>query len=90
MNPEITSPGEHVSGAWPYQPTEGFYDEMVAPDGSVRPHWRPLVDSLEQMGEAAWVERLLVDTKEKMLLACQFRCPLQEFFILLCKTGSNH
>jgi uncharacterized circularly permuted ATP-grasp superfamily protein/uncharacterized alpha-E superfamily protein len=57
MNPEITHPGEHVSHAWPYQPTEGFYDEMVAPDGSVRPHWRPLVESLEKMGEAGFARR---------------------------------
>ena len=57
MNPEITHPGEHVSRAWPYQPTEGFYDEMVAPDGSLRPHWRPLVESLEKMGEAGFARR---------------------------------
>ena len=30
MNPEIAHPEEHVSRAWQYQPTEGFYDEMVA------------------------------------------------------------
>ena len=57
MNPEIAHPEEHVSRAWPYQPTEGFYDEMVAPDGSLRPHWRPLIESLEKMGEAGFARR---------------------------------
>ena len=57
MNSEIAQPEEHAGHAWPYQPNEGFYDEMVAPDGSVRPHWRPLVESLERMGEAGFARR---------------------------------
>ena len=57
MNPEIAHPEEQVSRAWPYQPTAGFYDEMMGPDGSVRPHWRPLVESLEKMGEAGFARR---------------------------------
>jgi uncharacterized circularly permuted ATP-grasp superfamily protein/uncharacterized alpha-E superfamily protein len=57
MNPEIAHPEEHVGRAWPYQPTAGFYDEMVAPDGSVRPHWRLLVESLEKMGEGGFARR---------------------------------
>ncbi len=33
-----------------YEPLPGHYDELMAPDGSVRPHWRPLVDVLEGLG----------------------------------------
>ena len=57
MNPNIAQPEQHVGRAWPYQPSEGFYDEMVASDGSVRPHWRPLVESLAKMGEANFARR---------------------------------
>ncbi len=33
-----------------YQSVPGHYDEFMAPDGSVRSHWRPLVDVLEGLG----------------------------------------
>jgi uncharacterized circularly permuted ATP-grasp superfamily protein/uncharacterized alpha-E superfamily protein len=55
MNPEIARPAERTTRA--YQPPPGFYDELVAPEGAVRPHWRPLIDPLEQMGEAAFARR---------------------------------
>ena len=32
-----------------YQPVPGIYDEMMAPDGSIRPHWRALVAGLGAM-----------------------------------------
>ena len=57
MNPEITRSEESVKRAWPYQPTPGFYDEMRASDGATRPHWRRLIEPLEQMGEAAFARR---------------------------------
>ena len=57
MNPEIAHPEEHVAHAWPYQPTAGFYDEMVTSDGIVRPHWKSLVDALEHMGTAGFARR---------------------------------
>src|ERR1035438_5899943 len=30
---------------------------MVAAEGAVRPHWRPLIEPLEQMGEAGFARR---------------------------------
>jgi uncharacterized circularly permuted ATP-grasp superfamily protein/uncharacterized alpha-E superfamily protein len=33
-----------------YQPLAGHYDEMMAKDGSVRPHWQPLVSNLDELG----------------------------------------
>ena len=33
-----------------YPSVPGHYDELMAPDGTVRPHWRPLVDTLERLG----------------------------------------
>lgn len=33
-----------------YTALAGHYDEMRAPDGSVRPHWQPLVEALERLG----------------------------------------
>jgi len=32
-----------------YTPTAGVYDEMIAPDGSLRPHWRGFVDGVSTM-----------------------------------------
>jgi uncharacterized circularly permuted ATP-grasp superfamily protein/uncharacterized alpha-E superfamily protein len=57
MNPETIRSNESLQREWPYEPQSGFYDEMRAPDGAVRPHWRPLIEPLEQMGEAAFSRR---------------------------------
>jgi len=57
MNPETIRPNESLQREWPYEPQSGFYDEMQAPDGTVRPHWRPLIEPLAQMGEAAFARR---------------------------------
>jgi len=35
-----------------YQPADGIFDEMLAPDGAVRPHWQPFLDALGGMTEA--------------------------------------
>ncbi len=32
-----------------YRPLPGHYDEMVDDNGSVRPHWRRLVDTLRAL-----------------------------------------
>lgn len=40
-----------------YRPPLDRYDEMVAPNGSVRRHWRPLVDGLAEMGLDSQAER---------------------------------
>jgi len=33
-----------------YAPLPGVYDEMSAPDGSLRPHWKRFVDRMDQLG----------------------------------------
>jgi uncharacterized circularly permuted ATP-grasp superfamily protein/uncharacterized alpha-E superfamily protein len=57
MNPEIAQQEEHLSREWLYQPSSGFHDEMLAPDGTVRPHWRPLIEPLTAMGGAGFARR---------------------------------
>ena len=46
-----------LKSEWLYQPNPGYYDEMLAPDGTVRPSWRHLTDPLEEMGEAGFARR---------------------------------
>src|SRR5215472_15343548 len=57
MSPDTVQPEEHLKRSWTYLPDEGFYDEMIAGDGSVRTHWRPLVERLEEMGETGFTRR---------------------------------
>src|SRR6516225_1574360 len=52
MEPDTARPAGQLNSEWVYQPNPGFYDEMLAADGSVRPHWRHLTVPLEEMGEA--------------------------------------
>jgi uncharacterized circularly permuted ATP-grasp superfamily protein/uncharacterized alpha-E superfamily protein len=33
-----------------YRPPQGVYDELVAPDGSLRPHWKSFVELLDALG----------------------------------------
>ncbi len=33
-----------------YTPLAGHYDEMVAPDGTLRPHWQAVTDALAAAG----------------------------------------
>lgn len=40
-----------------YATLAGHYDEMLAPDGSVRPHWQPVADTLQEMGPAELMRR---------------------------------
>ncbi len=57
MEPDTAWPAGQLKSEWLYQPNPGYYDEMLAADGSVRPHWRHLTESLEQMGEAGFARR---------------------------------
>jgi uncharacterized circularly permuted ATP-grasp superfamily protein/uncharacterized alpha-E superfamily protein len=57
MSPETIQPEERLNRAWLYQPKQGFYDEMLAPDAGVRPHWRVLLERLQEMGEAGFARR---------------------------------
>lgn len=60
-------PGQAPAVRGPYVPAAGVYDEMMLPDGSVRPHWRTFASFLEQCspadlnGRAEAVQRLLYD-----------------------------
>ena len=50
-----------------YDPEPGAWDEMLAPDGSVRPHWRAFVELLEKSPPGYWqscaagIQRQLAD-----------------------------
>jgi uncharacterized circularly permuted ATP-grasp superfamily protein/uncharacterized alpha-E superfamily protein len=51
MNPLIAEPEEpQLRPEWPYRPGSGYYDEMLTPEGRVRPQWRTLVESLATIG----------------------------------------
>lgn len=52
-----TLPEEQLRRDWLYQPNPGYYDEIVAPEGTMRTHWQPLMEPLEQMGHAWFVRR---------------------------------
>jgi uncharacterized circularly permuted ATP-grasp superfamily protein/uncharacterized alpha-E superfamily protein len=57
MEPDTAQPAGQLKSEWLYQPNPGYYDEMLAADGSVRPHWRHLTEPLEEMGEAGFARR---------------------------------
>lgn len=42
----------------PYQPLEGHFDEMLSPEGEVRPHWRALEGVLSRLGRAEMQRRV--------------------------------
>jgi uncharacterized circularly permuted ATP-grasp superfamily protein/uncharacterized alpha-E superfamily protein len=57
MNPDAVQPDEELGRDWLYQPDSGYYDEMVDAEGTMRPHWRPLIEPLERMGRAGFARR---------------------------------
>jgi len=48
-----------------YTPTPGVYDEMMAADGSIRPHWRRFLTGLESLAEAELTRRW--DTAQRLI-----------------------
>jgi uncharacterized circularly permuted ATP-grasp superfamily protein/uncharacterized alpha-E superfamily protein len=54
---EIAQPEDQLNRAWLYRPNGDYYDEMVDAEGNLRPHWRPLIEPLEAMGEAGFARR---------------------------------
>ena len=44
----------HVNRSWLYQPHPGYYDEMLASDATLRPHWKRVIEPLEEVGEAGF------------------------------------
>ncbi|HUI80860.1 MAG TPA: circularly permuted type 2 ATP-grasp protein [Bryobacteraceae bacterium] len=57
MNPEIAQPEERLNREWLYEPNASFHDEMLAPDGTIRAHWRKLMEPLAEMGGASFARR---------------------------------
>jgi len=57
MNPDTAQPEEQLHRDCAYQPNPGYYDETVAPEGTMRTHWQPLMEPLEQMGHAGFARR---------------------------------
>ena len=57
MNPDTAQPEEQLHRDWLYHPNPGYYDEMLAAERTMRPHWRPLIEPLEQMGQAGFARR---------------------------------
>jgi len=54
----VTSVVPSPSGVWAaYHPRAEVFDEMRAADGTVRPHWLPLVQGLERLGREGVRER---------------------------------
>ncbi|MCW8131026.1 MAG: circularly permuted type 2 ATP-grasp protein [Planctomycetota bacterium] len=49
----------HQPSAWRagYQGLPGSFDEMLAPDGSLRPHWHTFVSKLDNLGQAELTRR---------------------------------
>jgi len=43
-----------LNQSWLYQPNPGYYDEMLAPDGALRPHWKRVIEPLEEVGETGF------------------------------------
>ena len=57
MSPDTAQPEEHLHPDWHYHPNPGYYDEMLATERTMRPHWRPLIEPLERMGQAGFARR---------------------------------
>ena len=43
--------------SWKYEPPSNCFDEVAIPDGGWRPHWKPLLGSLERMGQQELARR---------------------------------
>jgi uncharacterized circularly permuted ATP-grasp superfamily protein len=54
--PDLHSPVANP-GRLGYSPRGGLYDEMVGPEGIVRPHWQPFLGALDDIGLPGLVRR---------------------------------
>jgi hypothetical protein len=52
FGPELVA---HLLGG--YRPLQGVYDEMMSPNGEVRPHWRDLLAGLAALGREELTRR---------------------------------
>jgi uncharacterized circularly permuted ATP-grasp superfamily protein/uncharacterized alpha-E superfamily protein len=57
MDPEIAEPEPHLNRDWLYSRDPRFHDEMLTAEGAVRPQWKTLLGSLEEMGQAGFARR---------------------------------
>lgn len=63
----MSKAAQATAGLWSYDAVDGYYDEVRAADGRLRPHWRELIGAIEAFGpheaERRWREgrRLLRD-----------------------------
>src|SRR5579863_5863478 len=57
MTRKLTAAPSSVDSLWSYEATPGFHDEMLASGKQLRPHWRPLSDSLAGMGHQGLTRR---------------------------------
>jgi uncharacterized circularly permuted ATP-grasp superfamily protein/uncharacterized alpha-E superfamily protein len=53
MNP----PASSLAPEWQYEPTAGFFDEVLAGGEQVRPHWAEMADALASMGHHGMARR---------------------------------
>ena len=57
MTTAVRAAREDLASASRYQSNPAFYDEMLASDGEIRAHWRPLTDSISAMGSGGLANR---------------------------------
>jgi len=50
MSRSATESDSRLSSTWQYRPGKGFHDEVMTAAGEIRPHWRGLVELLNQIG----------------------------------------
>src|ERR1700689_1856148 len=51
------NPDRPLSVAESYAANSNLTDEMIEPDGAIRPHWRPFVSMLDEMGSEEVLRR---------------------------------
>jgi uncharacterized circularly permuted ATP-grasp superfamily protein/uncharacterized alpha-E superfamily protein len=56
INSDAAAP-DRANRTWLYEPSPGYFDEMVDIECQVRPHWQPLREPLERMGEVEFARR---------------------------------
>jgi uncharacterized circularly permuted ATP-grasp superfamily protein/uncharacterized alpha-E superfamily protein len=51
------APSAQLAQPWRYEPSEGFFDEVLESEDQVRPHWTALTDALGAMGHHGMARR---------------------------------
>jgi len=50
-------PAPTLAPEWQYQPSQGFFDEVLAPDQQVRAHWAEMAEALASLGHRGMARR---------------------------------